>query len=247
MARSATLAVWSVVLVMTCMIYEAAADGETARVGIRLSEQVAIPHGAVTAARSVVAEVYRRAGVEVVWADSPLPADRGLQVTVVLTREAPVRSTKTPEVLGVAVPEGAAGGPTSYVIWPRVVEFARVEHVSASKILGRVIAHEVGHLLLGERAHSVRGIMRPHWTRADFASIDDRASFSSDQAARLRERIADIWKITPTRDVDGASRRVAEGRHRWLYAVLDVLTVQRDRQVDHRRDDLAAYGLSKSP
>jgi hypothetical protein len=32
-------------------------------------------------------------------------------------------------------------------------------------ILGSVVAHEVGHLLLGLNSHTSAGVMQPHWER----------------------------------------------------------------------------------
>jgi hypothetical protein len=31
-------------------------------------------------------------------------------------------------------------------------------------MLGSVMAHEIGHLLLGSHAHAISGIMRGHWS-----------------------------------------------------------------------------------
>jgi hypothetical protein len=43
--------------------------------------------------------------------------------------------------------------------------------LSKGQILGYVIAHEVGHLLLNEELHSTRGIMRGSWGIGDLRSI----------------------------------------------------------------------------
>jgi hypothetical protein len=54
-------------------------------------------------------------------------------------------------------------------------------------ILGHVIAHEMGHLLLGTKAHSVGGLMRAHWRESE----KDRAAqgglqFLDAEAKRMR-------------------------------------------------------------
>ena len=44
-----------------------------------------------------------------------------------------------------------------------------VKPTSIGTLLGRAMAHEIGHLLMGRAAHAVRGLMRPRWTRAEVA------------------------------------------------------------------------------
>jgi len=54
-------------------------------------------------------------------------------------------------------------------------------------ILGDVVAHEIGHLLLGSRAHSATGIMRGWWDRAQLQrALTGRQLFTPEQSARIR-------------------------------------------------------------
>src|SRR5437016_14371766 len=63
--------------------------------------------------------------------------------------------------------------------------------ISLAPILGDVLAHELGHLLLGSNAHSRDGIMQPHWTREQLRRVAmGQMRFSKEQAARMRMRIA---------------------------------------------------------
>jgi hypothetical protein len=50
------------------------------------------------------------------------------------------------------------------VFHDQVEAVARRTGVARSELLGRALAHEVGHLLLGVRGHSRTGIMRAVWT-----------------------------------------------------------------------------------
>ena len=52
----------------------------------------------------------------------------------------------------------------------RVRWLADAAHVDAATLLGRAIAHELGHLLTASTSHSRRGVMRPRWTRDDVRS-----------------------------------------------------------------------------
>jgi Zn-dependent protease with chaperone function len=42
---------------------------------------------------------------------------------------------------------------------------------SGPNLLGHVIAHEVGHILMGTLAHAESGVMRAHWNAGDLAAI----------------------------------------------------------------------------
>jgi hypothetical protein len=55
-------------------------------------------------------------------------------------------------------------------------------------MIGRVMAHEIGHLVLGTNTHSASGLMREIWTFAELTR--NRAQdwmFSGAQRDRLRE------------------------------------------------------------
>jgi hypothetical protein len=62
--------------------------------------------------------------------------------------------------------------------------------LSDAEILGHVIAHEVGHLLLGTNSHSAFGVMRAHWDGEELQQAS-RGSllFTQAQAAMMRERL----------------------------------------------------------
>jgi hypothetical protein len=47
-----------------------------------------------------------------------------------------------------------------YVFWDRIVRHARNRNVLMQRVLGRVLAHEIGHHLLPARGHSDTGLMR---------------------------------------------------------------------------------------
>ena len=62
--------------------------------------------------------------------------------------------------------------------------------MDASQLLGHVIAHEMGHLLLPSGAHSAAGLMRPIWDLAQVQAADQGAlTFTPDQAGLIREHL----------------------------------------------------------
>jgi hypothetical protein len=61
---------------------------------------------------------------------------------------------------------------------------------SLAAILGDVIAHELGHLLLGSNAHSREGIMQPHWQAEQLGRIaKGQMHFTPEQASKMRTKL----------------------------------------------------------
>lgn len=119
-------------------------------------------------------EILRRAEVSVDWVQCPAPARR--------TGPIPAICDTTPghSEIVVRLVEGAekdrdrrplgqplldrGTGVFATVFMNRVNRFADVAQYSRSTILGRAIAHEIGHLILGTNNHSETGLMREVWT-----------------------------------------------------------------------------------
>jgi hypothetical protein len=63
-------------------------------------------------------------------------------------------------------------------------------HASLSRVLGHVMAHEIGHLLLGTNAHSPMGIMRPNWQGQELRSIAiGTLLFTREQARSMQTKL----------------------------------------------------------
>ena len=70
------------------------------------------------------------------------------------------------------------------------------------KILGHAIAHEVGHVLLGTNGHSVGGLMRARWGRAEWQTV---------AAAHLAIAPADAEKMAASLLLYGQSGKTTTG------------------------------------
>lgn len=68
---------------------------------------------------------------------------------------------------------------------------AQEAEVDPGTLLGRALAHEVGHLLMATTAHAARGLMRAAWLREELRR-DQPAdwSFGPDEQAAMRARIS---------------------------------------------------------
>lgn len=83
---------------------------------------------------------------------------------------------------------GFAAGSTGYIFCKRLERVERIGVVfSGSKLLGAILAHEIGHLLLGPGAHAQSGVMKPLWQVRDLVQADQGTlTFASRQIERLR-------------------------------------------------------------
>ncbi len=83
----------------------------------------------------------------------------------------------------------------------RVLSFALAREAPArrtflyGRALGRVLAHELYHVLANTRDHTASGIGKPCFTSSDL--IADRFEFESVALARLRHRISDRGTVPP--------------------------------------------------
>jgi hypothetical protein len=71
------------------------------------------------------------------------------------------------------------------VFYDRVSDPQLFPKFDAPKILGHVMAHEIGHLLQGITRHSETGVMKAHWTAADYGSMAFRPLRFTDEDVRL--------------------------------------------------------------
>jgi hypothetical protein len=134
--------------------------GETvspAHVIVRLDDLAGIPAQDLNEAKSEVSRVFRAADVDVNWVDSSASRDAG-QLTLILLKHNAQPSRETGDVAGQAIREASR----AYVYCDKLETVTKHLPVDANVILGRVMAHEIGHLLLPPNSHSTVGIMRPH-------------------------------------------------------------------------------------
>jgi hypothetical protein len=135
-----------------------------------------MPTARVRQALSLAARAYEAIGVSLRWVDGhdEMPVAAGvLRVDVTLLS----RRGMEKFLRGQNVPRavlGAALTPTNrvYIFTPRIAVLAIGSRQPLEMLLGRVLAHEIGHLLLPGQGHSESGIMRAQsrWDPGGFPS-----------------------------------------------------------------------------
>jgi hypothetical protein len=193
---------WALVCTAACawVNTEAFADSDELQptLILRVLNLAQIPNKVLIQAKEHVQRIYHDAGIHIVWLDgkdAPQASlsQNGLQLTIEVVPESVAR---------MIVPgnNGATGfatshdgqGPRAYVFSHRVEDHARNlptldRQAAEGLILGHVIAHEAGHLMLPFGLHSPTGIMR---AQMDLGSLREALRgnllFTSEQIELIR-------------------------------------------------------------
>jgi hypothetical protein len=71
--------------------------------------------------------------------------------------------------LGFSLPDSQYGV-SATIFQDRIESVSESAGLDLSMVMGHVIAHELGHVLLGSSEHTPSGIMKARWSKADFDS-----------------------------------------------------------------------------
>jgi hypothetical protein len=100
------------------------------------------------------------------------------------------------------------GGSYASVFVAPVQDQAAAANVPWVIVLAYAAAHEIGHLLLGDQAHTPRGLMKAQWESNDYQAMNqNHFHFSSEQIRELTRRYGTVQPIAIGSDA------AAEVRH----------------------------------
>lgn len=123
------------------------------------------PYGDTLRAREVASRIYAGIGVKLVWR---LGYNGCPQRAVRIEFSTSTPTSKRPGALGYAMPFADA---SIVVFYDRVAEQSLGDRRFFPKLLGYVLAHEIGHALERIDRHSTSGVMKGKWVSGDFADI----------------------------------------------------------------------------
>ena len=150
-------------------------------------DEVGIDPNMLREAQQEAGRIFAAAGITLRWTGPEPPAGS----LIVKIASNPVgQKGKNRNVLGLAPGSKDARGRIAWLFYHRIDEQSREFSLDVSRLLGHVMAHEMGHLLLPHGSHAVAGLMKGGWDtqQARLASIR-RLGFESDQAAQIRARL----------------------------------------------------------
>lgn len=172
-------------------------------VPIHLVNEAAVPPRVLAAAQREAVYILKSLCVHLGWTAEPETDAIEMRITA-----APIGPDIPNGALGITFldPIGTNRG-TVFFSRVRAVERTYGRLVNLEGLLGCVLAHEIGHLLLGSRTHSREGIMVANFERAELLKAgqrgllftrDDREMFFGMQIARRRYLSHDQreWLVT---------------------------------------------------
>ena len=174
------------------------------RLEVLVTAAPSLPEGARASMMNEAAAIWRDQGVTIDWL--PATAVRAVSYSrlrvLVVERRQSTSIPGEPFTVGQLVrpPNGHAMAIMSIDSAHRLLasvrgragyDFVAVDHRRLGLVLGRALAHEIGHYLLETHTHARHGLMRPQFDALEFTDLRD-GTFALDRAASewLKSRVA---------------------------------------------------------
>ena len=192
------------------------------RLTVRIYNYARVSEQTLDEAAKQAQRIYRQAGIETVWTECATTLEdaswhagyrnstKSSTVAVnILPRRMAKRAGFAGTVFGAAIPEAGV----ARIFFHRVRKLAartskHTTRVSVAVVLGHVMAHEVGHLLLGHNSHSLDGIMHVPWDQDELVmALQGRLLFDSAQVKQIQANVAQrkrVRKTSPARAAEDA-------------------------------------------
>jgi hypothetical protein len=190
-------------LALASVVFATAAEAAVVDPELRLVIRTYDASGAVndpSNALATAATTLEQAGVGVTWVscdavfvrrdENPCLAPlRANELAVRFIRLSPHLAEQNLVTLGDSlVDTGLGTGSLATIYVNRVVALAARCGVDTATLMGRAVAHEIGHLLLGTATHAATGLMRAAWSQTALRTDSDWR-FTGADARLLRERV----------------------------------------------------------
>jgi hypothetical protein len=178
-------------------------------IAIQIHNLAGAPPQVVSDGAREVARVYAAIDVPIDWVEVGAAGRDPAVVRVIVVREETGDLRRASETVMGATIWTPAGTPIVYVFYRRVEAVANKYTSAVSMVFACTLAHEVGHVLMPDHAHSSQGLMRATWGRDELQRAEQgRLQFMPDDVARIRSRLEAISKM----NVVSALRRTATVR-----------------------------------
>lgn len=162
------------------------AAGQT--VVIQVENDARIPATDLAQVERLVESSYLSIGVRMIWEHGEVPLDdpRGLRVHVrLLSRTRADRKITTERIRGDVLGQTNRPARIVYIFCRRIVEASVKYSKEYTRILGFVVAHELGHVLLPAGSHSDAAMMNGRtnlWAKPSY-------DFTPEEGAAIRSRL----------------------------------------------------------
>jgi hypothetical protein len=175
-----------------------------AKIQVFVYNYAGLPAGTLLQAEQEAARIYHLTGIETEWLDCPLSPEQAdlypacrLPVSPtrlavgILSRPMAERIKLSRKTFGVAfIPEDGGFARVAQICGHCAEELAAGLTVTPGLMLGHLMAHELGHLLLGQGSHGASGLMHVPWHKKELQKVSQGTlMFMSWEGDKMRAQI----------------------------------------------------------
>jgi hypothetical protein len=176
-------------------------EAATGSLTLSVFNSASVPSAVMVQAQERAGRILAQAGIRVEWLNCgtggpvvpdqfevPSPCSSITYPSHLSVRIALTGSSRKEDVFGEAFANVHGEGTHLYVYYAHIVGCNASKVLAEGELLGYVIAHEVGHLLLGTNSHGRGGIMQCRWEQAQLRNAaKGYLQFTPRQAFAMRE------------------------------------------------------------
>ena len=153
----------------------------------------------------IAGKIFKQAGFTILWRDcTTVQVQRsetcfGARDEIAFAvRIVPHSLSLSGEVFGVAFVGNDGQGVQADVFYSGIEQLTNDTSANPADIMGHVIAHELGHLLLGLNSHSSLGLMQAHWTDRQLRQMSmGFLKFDKRQSEAIGARLLTVHVMRP--------------------------------------------------
>jgi len=182
-----------------CLSATVVAQNRPLPLRIYVYNSAGVPAAVLTRAENRAHEIFSQSGIDTNWDNCAVHDKEGtdcsgkLPPDIIVVHIVENTERLGQEVFGAAFLGTSGHGSYADVFFDRVEGLCWESKLSLPDMIGHVIAHEIGHLLLGFGAHSPFGIMRGKWQPQELQQVGRGGLFfSAEQSKTMRQRLIAI-------------------------------------------------------
>jgi hypothetical protein len=158
-------------------------------VQVFLQDDARVPADVLEQAKDAASRVFALSNIDLQWiGQGPY---QPCSLTVRIVAKPTGAKNRSRFVVGIAPEAREARGILAFAFYDRIQLYSAELGLNASQMLGHVMAHELGHLLLPHGAHSSTGLMRGAWDGAQANhAMAGLLTFTPAEAVLIRDRLS---------------------------------------------------------
>jgi hypothetical protein len=161
------------------------------QINVSICNLGALKESVVRQAKAETQAVFQSSQIRVEWSDcGQVTGSHSFIVRLRADKPSQTAGPSSLDAMGRAFLGEDGSGYLADAYFQSVRELSNLHGANAAVFLGVVIAHELGHLLLGP-GHTPYGVMRSSWGSRELTALMQRyLTFNRDQRAKMQRRLA---------------------------------------------------------